>query len=176
MKRSEITPKILHELLSYDPTTGRLFWKKTNSNRAQAGSVAGCRCKRNGYTLVRVNNLLMSSHRIVWKMVYGETPDEVDHIDGNRSNNRLENLRVVTRSGNNQNRGVQFNNTSGVTGVCFDKSRGKWSAKIQINGKAKHLGRFPTIDDAAAAYADAKEKMHPIAPFVVTRPAFGAQK
>lgn len=162
--------------LSYEPDTGQLRWVKTNSPRAQAGSIAGCKCKSKGYILVRVNNRLMSAHRIIWMLVYGEYPSEIDHIDGDRSNNRIENLRSVNRSGNNQNRGIQKNNISGVTGVRFDQERSKWSAQIQVNKKIKHLGRFKTMEEAAAAYAEAKAKLHDTEPSVVPRQAFKVMK
>ena len=163
----------LRQLLRYEADTGDLVWKVTNSNRAQAGAVAGCFHKATGYIVVKVNGRLYRAHRLVWEIVRGECPAEIDHIDGNRSNNRIENLRSVDRSGNNQNRGVQSNNTSGMTGVSFDKERGKWSANIQILGKKRQLGRFSTADEAAAAYAKAKADLHSSCPTVVVRKAHG---
>ncbi len=173
MTRKDLpTPETLRKLLSYNCETGQLIWKKTNSPRALAGSVAGCLSKHTGYVLVRVNKKLMRAHRVVWMMIYNEVPSEIDHIDGNRSNNRIENLRILSRSENNQNRGVQKNNISGFTGVSFDSSRSKWVAKIQLNGKTTHLGRFGSLDDAKQAYADAKQKMHMAQPNVVKRERF----
>lgn len=168
------TPETLRKLLRYDPETGLLWWIKTNSQRAPAGSVAGCLSKRTGYVSVGVNGKRMRAHRVVWMMVYNEIPSEIDHIDGDRSNNRIENLRLVSRSGNNQNRGVQRNNTSGATGVSFDSYRSRWAARIQSNGKQISLGRFHSFNEAVRAYADAKAKIHTVEPNVVNRERFKA--
>jgi hypothetical protein len=166
------TPEMLRKLLRYDAETGQLIWAKTNSRRAPAGSVAGCLSKHTGYIYVGVNNKRLRAHRVVWMIVYNEIPGEIDHIDGNRSNNRLENLRVVSRSGNNQNRGIQRNNTSGATGVSFDSYRSKWAANIQADGKKIKLGRFASFDEAVKAYAAAKEKFHTVEPSMVDRERF----
>ena len=157
------------ELLRYNSIDGELYWKATNSPRATAGSLAGCLCKRTGYRLVRVNGKLLRAHRIVWAIVKGDVPDEIDHINGDRADNRIENLRRASRSENNQNRGTASNNTSGFIGVSFEKTRGKWSAKIQAFGRAFHLGRFNSAEDAAAAYEAAKSNIHKFHGDVVTR-------
>lgn len=96
-------------------------------------------------------------HRVVM-----ESPDEleVDHRDGNGLNNRRGNLRLATRSQNNQNRNTGVNNTSGYKGVTWHKAKGKWNARIKINGKRRNLGYFSNPESAAAAYAAASSELH----------------
>lgn len=142
----------LRQLFTYDRQTGRLYWKITSSNRAPAGSRAGTLHKPTGYRIVRVGKVFYREHRLVWLLKYGLLPREIDHINGVRDDNRVENLRSVDRSGNNQNRAVQTNNTSGVTGVSYDKDRRTWAAYIKIGGRQKYLGRFATLEAAAEAY------------------------
>lgn len=163
----------LRQLLIYDRQTGRLYWRATSSNRAPAGSRAGTLNKLSGYRIVQVGKTFYREHRLVWLLEYGFLPNEIDHINGVRDDNRVENLRSVDRSGNNQNRAVQTNSTSGVTGVSYDKARRMWAAHIKIGGRKKHLGRFASLEDAAAAYASAKAQFHTTHRSVVWREAAG---
>lgn len=145
----------------YDTNTGKLYWRVTNSNRAPAGSeVASVRnC---GYVCVRLRGRTFLAHRIIWGMMNPENKlqpgEEIDHIDHNRENNLLSNLRKTTRKENSRNLSLARNNTSGVTGVSFDKTRGKWRAEIKVEKKLIHLGRFETIDGAIAARKAAEVK------------------
>lgn len=165
-----------NELLRYDEKTGKLFWRVARSN-IKAGSVAGYVNKRNGYSYVGIDGKSHLAHRIVWLMVRGCWPAAgIDHIDGNPSNNRLENLREATWSDNQQNKGIQSDNKSGFTGVIWHKRHNKWQAYIKIDGKQKHLGLFDTKEDAAEAYAEAKAKHHTFNPEVVTRDGWSAEK
>lgn len=116
--------RILSELLAYDPTSGSgLRWKVTASNRAPAGSEAGCILKAgrtSAYYVVRVNKKLMLAHRVIWELVHGEpVPDDmdIDHIDGDGLNNSVENMRVVPRVMNLRNQQMSRLNKSGVPGV-----------------------------------------------------------
>jgi hypothetical protein len=109
----------------------------------------------NSYVMTRKGNKLVSLHRLITKA----TKDEVvDHINHNKLDNRDENLRKCTQSENMRNQGVRTNNTSGVTGVTWDKSRSKWEAYVRINGKTIHLGRFSSKEDAVAARKKAEEE------------------
>ena len=161
----------LHQLLTYHRQTGHLYWKVTSSNRAPAGSRAGSFHKPSGYRIVHVGKVAYREHRLAWLLEHGSLPQEIDHINGIRHDNRMENLRAVDRSGNNQNRAVQTNNTSGMTGVSYSKSHQKWRARIKIGGKEKHLGRFATLEAAAEAYEIAKSKFHTTHGDVVRRDA-----
>ncbi|AUE23479.1 HNH endonuclease [Escherichia phage vB_EcoS_HSE2] len=145
----------------YDTNTGKLYWRVTNSNRAPAGSEVAA-VRNWGYVCVRLHGRTFQAHRIIWDMMKPENKlqpgEEIDHIDHNRENNLLSNLRKTTRKENSRNLSLARNNTSGVTGVRFDKSRGKWRAEIKVKKRVIHLGRFETIDDAIAARKAAEVK------------------
>jgi hypothetical protein len=119
---------------------------------------------KNGYLVVWHNNKLTPAHRLIWEKVNGPVPRglDIDHINGVRTDNRIENLRLVTRSQNNQNvrRARIDNRTSGVKGVSLHKQSGKWRARITVNGQRFHLGNFDTVDQAANAYAQAASTYH----------------
>lgn len=115
----------------------------------------------NGYRYAYVGGRLQVAHRIIWAMHYGDPGDlDIDHIDGNKTNNKLVNLRVASRSQNNQNRrAAQSNNeTSGVMGVHYDRSRKKWAASLNLNGEKVFFQRFETKEEAMAARKQAEEK------------------
>jgi len=98
----------------------------------------------NGYKTVRVGNKTMKCHRIAWFLTYGFWPDQIDHINRDKLDNRLVNLRACTRSANALNRGINSNNTSGVRGVSYCKSRKNWLVQY----KCKTIGRYPTFQQA----------------------------
>ena len=141
----------LLESLKYDPETGE-FSKRV-----------GAEHKRTGYRYVMVDNVTYPEHRLAWFYMTGEWPShDIDHINGQKSDNRFSNLRDVPETLNAQNeRRVRGNNKSGYMGVFFRKERGKWEAKIRINGKTKRLGSFTNPEDAHVAYLEAKRKHHP---------------
>jgi hypothetical protein len=141
----------VRESLTYDPRTGVLRWRVDRTCTARAGTRAGCSHSR-GYLTIRVDGHRYYAHRLAWLLALGEWPaGEIDHIDGDTGNNRLANLRVVTRSQNNLNHNLHRNNTSGVSGVYWYAARSKWRAIIKIRGKKKHLGLFASRDEAEAA-------------------------
>ena len=129
--------------LSYCEKTGN-FARKTG--KGNVGFVAP-----NGYVTVGFNYNKYYAHRLAWKIFYGDDPEFIDHIDGNRQNNAIKNLRSVSRKVNQKNIKKPENNTSGVAGVVFDKSRQKWKAQIQVEGKMIFLGRFELKYDAIEA-------------------------
>jgi hypothetical protein len=150
----------LNDLLDYDPETGLFTWKKTSSNRAVAGSIAGT-LHRSGYPMIKINGKRYRSHRLAYKMFYGSDPvDQVDHIDCDKSNNKIANLRDATRSQNQKNRGAQKNNTSGFKGVSYLSKRKRWLAQIWYNHKKIYLGSYKTKEDAASAYEKAAKEHH----------------
>lgn len=164
-KESALSADKLRELLSYNPVDGYFTWiRRPQTTRANkifnghhAGKIAGVSCPR-GYIYIRIRGLGMySAARLVWLCVHGRWPnEEMDHINGNPSDNSIANLREATRAENGANRSVHSNNKSGFKGVS--RAGGKWAADVRMNGKRYRLGRFETRELAAAAYAEkAKE-------------------
>lgn len=156
-----LTQERLKELVSYDPEIGKFTWIQTRGHQALAGQVVEGTRLKNGYLSVGVDNKSYLYHRLIWLYETGRfPPQDLDHIDGNRSNNRTSNLREATRQQNLQNQKVRSNNLSGFKGVHFFK-RTKlvkpWVAMITINGKCKNLGYFRTKEEAHAAYCKAAQ-------------------
>ena len=154
---NELTQAELKDLITYNPETGIATWKTPTSNRVRKDRPASY--TNQGYVFLRINNKLYGVHRLAFLYMSGVIPAEVDHIDGNRANNAWNNLRSVTRAENNRNRRRQYNNTSGTTGVIWDRNRNKWRASIKLNGKTKYLGRFSTKEAAAAARQRAQKNL-----------------
>jgi len=161
MSLPDITQKDLKNLLRYYRGTGEFIWKETRGIRAIKGQRAGHQNK-NGYWSLRVNLKLYLLHRLAFLYVTGELPKErVDHIDRNPGNNSWKNLRLVTHSENLRNAKLRKDNSSGIGGVYFDKSRKKWAARISISpNKPKNLGRFDTKELAIKARIEAQEKLN----------------
>jgi hypothetical protein len=111
------------------------------------------------YRLVRIGNRIYREHRMVWLLMNGSLPSKnIDHIDGDGLNNRIENLRDVSYSDNQKNRKLNENNKSGHVGVRLNKSTKKWDALIQVNRKKIHLGSFLKMEDAISARRSASIK------------------
>lgn len=161
MAAADVTAARLRELLDYDPLTGVIRWR-VNRRRARAGDVAGS-AYPSGYIRIKIDSQEYLAHRLCWLYVTGAWPSgQIDHRDGNRSNNRFANLRDATRSVNTQNqRRAQSSNRSGLLGVRRCNSR--WRATIRIPGeeRQRHLGVFDTKEEAHAAYLVSKRRWHP---------------
>lgn len=141
----------LREALAYDAQTGAVTWKEDRKNGKPVGSVAGS-LKSTGYRHIRIDGRMCQEHRICWALHYGKWPEgNIDHINGDPSDNRLENLRCVSQAANNRNARRRRDNTSGVTGVLWYKAQGKWGAKINRDGKPVFLGLHASMEDAIAA-------------------------
>lgn len=140
----------LNALFTYDAKTGIATNKVKRSKNTLAGTAAGC-ITSDGYLEVGLGYDKWLLHRIIWKMVYGEEPEEIDHINHVGTDNRLKNLRAVTKQENSKNTSMHKNNTSGITGVILYKRTSKYAAQIRVDGKKIHLGYFDTIEEAAAA-------------------------
>ena len=155
--------KALAAQVTYDPETGVVTWKRreeiTRWDKAFNAQFAGRECgsiDKIGYQVIgfshegKLNRL--KAHRLAWLIVHGKLPDgEIDHINRNRADNRISNLRDVPRAINHRNLTMLRNNTSGVTGVCWHKTKGKWQARAKIDGRYRSVGLFTCIHEASAA-------------------------
>lgn len=148
---------LLLDLFAYDPESGLLTRRVTQGGRVCGELAGGLTAK--GYLALRVGGKTYKAHRIIWKMMTGDEPPEIDHRDMVPSNNCWSNLRAADHARNMANRGPLRNNTSGFKGVCFHKRQRAWCASIKVNGRQIYLGAFATKEDAAAAY-DAAERLH----------------
>jgi hypothetical protein len=163
-KQSALSFEKLHDILSYDPSTGIFLWRRNMARSVRVGARAGCD-KGDGYRRICINRKYYREHRLAWFYVQCEWPkDEIDHIDGDRSNNRIDNLRTATHAQNHQNKGLQRDNNSGKHGVSWNKRQAKWEAYIKVNGKQIHLGTFDDLEAAGDAYLAAKVKLHEFNP------------
>lgn len=151
----KITHEHLLQLLHYDAATGVFTWNVGNNKRGR-GRVAGSLLKSGssrGYLYITVCGSKYRAHRLAWFYAYKTTPPVIDHIDGNKANNALANLRAATQQQNSYNAKLSKLNTSGFKGVCWDKSKMKWMASIRLPcGKQKTIGRYETKEEAAAAF------------------------
>jgi hypothetical protein len=146
-------------LFSYDPETG-VVTRKVRLGRQAAGDRAGS-IRRDGYRYIRFNNRHYLEHRLCWLIHYGEWPIcGLDHADMDKTNNRLNNLRLASDAENNCNKPKQSNNTSGFKGVSFNRSAQKFQAKITHGGRTTSLGYFLTAHEAGRAYAAAALDVH----------------
>lgn len=151
---STFSQDVLNDELSYDPVTGELHWKLPDSGRdleKRAGGVKG------RYRYITVRGVSYLEHRLIWIMVHGSIPDgqEIDHINRNGCDNRLENLRLVTRRENVLNSGVAGSNCSRYPGVTRSNTSGKWVAGLHINSNRVNIGTYATEEEAYNAYCQA---------------------
>lgn len=161
MAAADVTAARLRELLHYDPDTGHVRWVLPQSNRVRPGEIAGCKT-RLGYYRVSIENRDYLLHRVAWAMHCGEWPRGViDHIDGDKTNNRAANLRDVSVAVNMQNRRTATSGTaSGILGATWHKPSRSWQARVKTGGKTTSLGYFKTPEEAHEAYVAAKRKLH----------------
>lgn len=158
--QKELTQSELKQLLNYNPDTGVFTWLADVAQRVKTGDVAGCiRDSPAGksYIKIQVNHVPHSAHRLAFLYMTGSMPiNQVDHEDGDGTNNKWLNLRNATNKENACNRRVPSNNTSGVMGVAWIERLHKWRARIRINGKLTHIGMFVDFDDAVTARKSAE--------------------
>ena len=154
---------MLHEIFAYCPETGDLIWRVDRvtgfgGTISKAGDVAGCKDGR-GYVVVKTGGKRYYAHRVAWLLHYGEeAPQHIDHINGDKSDNRLCNLRAATPSQNRCNVRSAAKPASGFKGVVRHYNR--FASYIRVQGEKKYLGVFDTPEQAHAAYAAAAEKYH----------------
>ena len=150
------------DFVSYDRDTGAFTWAVSRPGRyGRAGQSAGG-IDKDGYRVITLKGVDYRAHRVAWFLENGVWPTgDIDHINGDRQDNRIENLRAVSRSENNQNiAGVPRHSTTRLLGASHDRKRGCYQASISIDNKTKALGRYATPELAHAAYLEAKSKMH----------------
>lgn len=167
---SEVSPSVLRELIEYNPMTGALFWRARDLrwfscprlhrswNTQWAGTQAFCTPTEKGYLRGNVFRQNLKAHRVAFAVYYSRWPDvAIDHVNGNRADNRIANLREVTVSENNRNRFMPATNASGRVGVR--KRDGSWVAFISDQGKKRHIGAFKCFEDAVAARQLAEQQL-----------------
>ena len=161
--------KLLLNLFTYNPISGKCFWNirsydmydhegmcdKFNNQYAGKELIENI---QNGYIKLTYKGITYPLHRCIWKQVYGTDPDIVDHIDGNIHNNALINLRNVSTELNNKNTKKYITNKTDIVGVSWHKKYQKWQAYINVNKKLKILGQFVDINDAINARKSAEKE------------------
>jgi hypothetical protein len=162
----------VRSLITYDAETGEFTWESRGSQDREskrwstrfAGKRAG-RIDSHGYRQIDMRGMTFLAHRLAFAMTYGRWPiGDIDHIDGDKTNNRISNLREATRRENMQNQTRRSNNKSGYSGVYWRTKKKKWLAKICANGKHHHLGTFDCPHKAHQAYLAAKQRIHTFNP------------
>jgi hypothetical protein len=143
---------VAKDRLRYMPD-GSLWWLSAGTRADLNGARAGSVSSTDGYRYIKVSQKRIPAHRIVFYIHHGYVPKEIDHINRDRDDNRIENLRDAKRQENSRNQSLQKRaKTSRYKGVCWDKSKGKWMASTKVSKKGVFLGRFDTEEDAALAY------------------------
>ena len=172
------SPELLRKLLRYEPETGKLFWHVRTPelaggmdsrilkswNSRFSGKEAFTADSGKGYKCGQIYCILHFAHRLAWTIYYGVEPvGDIDHINGDRHDNAISNLRDVSRTDNLRNAQLRCDNTSGTVGVYWSKEKRKWKAMIHSDGKANHIGYFHAKTDAIAARkaAEIKYGFHP---------------
>ena len=165
MKVLEIDQLELKKQLHYEPITG-VFTRVKNNGRWKAGTIAGCKAHHSGYVQISIGHTLYRAHRLAWVYMYGSIPEglTVDHENGIRSDNRLDNLRLANQSEQNQNMGLPSTNTSGHLNVYWRERYKKWEVQIQIDGKALSKGLYADKEEAIEVAKKAKQEHHKFNP------------
>ena len=159
MSKHEITQELLKEHFEY--RDGHLWWIKPRARSSvKIGQQFGS-CLSSGYMIGGLKGKSYYEHRLIWLYHYGKSPEQhIDHINGVKDDNRIENLREATSQQNNFNRKPNSNSTSNYKGVCWHKQRKKWLAQHRYKGKLYYLGLYETEEEAAEAYRKATEHLH----------------
>jgi hypothetical protein len=158
---TSITAERLRELLRYEPETGRFFWLERSGRgikKSCSGSLAG-NLNNTGYRRVTLDRKMYLEHRLAWFWVHGEWPEYIDHINRDRSDNRISNLRPCSMSENLMNTVVRKNNKTGITGIHWDSKNGKWQTYITKDRTRVHLGQFDHYGFAVMARRMAESEL-----------------
>lgn len=146
-----------NELFNYKD--GEIYWKVSKTNRVKVGDKAGS-LSGSGYFQVHLNKKQIKLHQIIYSMHHGYIPKQIDHIDGNTLNNRIENLREATHTENMRNTKLRRNNKSGVKGVSWNKANKKWYVQLSIDGKKKGFGYYFDLEVARFVAETMRHKFH----------------
>lgn len=148
----------VRKAIAYDPLSGAFTHKiAKRGGRVRAGDPVKTKKSKSGYLVIGVDGRVYAAHRLAWLLVRGEWPElQIDHIDHDRTNNRIGNLRIVTATGNMRNRTMRKDNTSGVTGVMREGA--KWTAYYYDGGKMVRIGKFADKEAAAMARKAANDR------------------
>nr|QMP82990.1 MAG: hypothetical protein [Caudoviricetes sp.] len=155
--RNLITKEEIETLFRYE--NGKLFWKERTSNKIKKDLEAGT-LTSNGYRTVHVNGKRIRTHRIIYILHFGYAPYMIDHINGDKLDNRIENLRPTNHLTNQFNAKISIKNTSGVKGVVWCKDRNKWKVQIQKNKKTHFFGYFDTLEEAEICMRESRKLLH----------------
>lgn len=171
--RQDVTPGMLQKLLFYNPDSGVLFWRQRPASyfltqrgysiwaAKFSGRPALMSISTDGYRRGTILHHQWTAHRVAWALYYGKWPeDEIDHINWDKTDNRIANLRPATHSQNMKNMPMLRANKTGVKGVSWHKNNRKWIAQISHDGKKINIGYFTTINAAAEAYAQESLRLH----------------
>lgn len=171
-----VSPQQVRQWISYDPESGLLYWRerspdsfphsetKTKESRAKrwntmyAGRLALNADDGQGYRVGKISGRCVTAHRVAWAIYYGKWPTIIDHINRNRSDNRISNLREVTAVENARNTKVYETNKTGFAGTSYCTTRGKYNASIKVHGVHKNLGQYETLQEAVAVRRAAEMK------------------
>lgn len=146
--KSELTPALIKQVLQYEPHSGNLIWiSSLHSKRVLIGQHAGSLAK-SGYRQITLFGTSYQAHRLIWFMETGEWPEQVDHINQDRSDNRWSNLRAVTKAENARNRSRNPHSKTGEVGIWYNQKTFKYVAEITYNGKKVFQKSYDNIDDA----------------------------
>jgi len=143
----------------FEYKNGELYWKKSTNSRIVVGKKAGC-ITNHGYLTIKINKKPYLAHKIVYAIHYGYIPKLIDHIDGNKLNNKIENLREATIFENQRNRKIQLNNSSGVKNVYWHNKEKSWRVQLRFNNKLNYIGSFKDIELAELVAQEARSKYH----------------
>lgn len=154
-----ITQSELKELLDYNKDTGIFTWKKRTSNRIKVGSIAG-NLHNKGYIELKVNGIRFLCHRLAWFYEYDELPTLIDHINGDKADNRLTNLRKATQQSNAYNSKLRSNNKSGVRCVSWDKVRNNWAVRVTVDNQLKYFGNYNDLETAKKVADGVRKLIH----------------
>jgi hypothetical protein len=157
MADQNLTKEILNFLFDYKD--GELYWKFSLSSKSPKGNIAGS-IKHDGYRRIGLDKKVYLAHRLIYMMFYGYMPEIVDHIDGNKLNNKIDNLRGATKSQNCQNQKIPIGNTSGYKNVRWSKTKQRWCVNLRALNKDIHIGYFKDIELADLVAQEARDKYH----------------
>lgn len=157
LKKRKVNKRNIIDVLTYEPETGKFFWKKSIGKKTVVGAEAGS-VDNSGYSKIKIYGRTYRAHRLAWLLINGEWPKkEIDHVNGIRNDNRIENLRLANSRQNKMNSCLRKDNTSGYRGVIFHPKKCLWQARIGRNGKMKSLGYFKDKLEATRKYNESAQ-------------------